>query len=272
MGDLASLDESVALEKAETLSLEDTADESEERWALVSELHRRGTPTVYEAATRWCASPRVPLRCLGATVLGQLGFADGYPFAERSTVTLIDLLADPDPAVIDSALVALGHLKTGDVHAVCALAVHAAPRVRHSVAFCLGGRNDDLAMQTLQRLSRDEDAGVRDWATFGLGTLSAVDTPALRDALVERLHDSHANVRGEAIRGLAYRKDKRAAHAIIDELARRDGSELAIEAAGEMPQSEFVPFLEAMLAADPDAEHVRLALDVCRASEDSSRR
>ena len=264
MGDLASLDESVALEQAETLSLDDTADGSEERWALVSELHRRGTPTVYEAATRWCASPRVPLRCLGANVLGQLGFADGYPFAERSTATLIDLLADPDPAVIDSALVALGHLKTGDVHEVCALAVHAAPRVRHSVAFCLGGRNDGLAVKTLERLCRDEDAGVRDWATFGLGVLSNVDTPELRQTLVERLHDSDPNVRGEAMRGLARRQDMRAAPAIIDELARQDGSELAIEAVGEMPQREFVPLLEALLASNPDAEHVRLALDECR--------
>jgi len=264
MGDLASLDESVALERVEALGLEDTARESEERWALVSELHRRGTSTVYEAATRWCSSPRFLLRCLGADVLGQLGFGEGYPFAERSTVTLIDLLNDPDPAVIDSALVALGHLKSGDLHAVCALAGHAAPSVRHSVAFCLGGRNDDLAIQTLQRLSRDDDAGVRDWATFGLGALSNVDTPELRQALVERLHDGDAQVRGEAMCGLARRKDMRAAHAIIDELARQDGSELAIEAVGEMPQGEFVPLLEALLASNPDAEHVRRALDECR--------
>jgi len=264
MSDLAVLDTATVLDRAEKLAQHDALREGDDRWAVVSELHRRGSSAVYEAATAWCVSQQPLLRSLGADVLGQLGCSEGHPFAEPSTQTLMDLLKDPDPNVVDSAVVALGHLETGDLHTICALVSHASSEVRHAVAFCLGGRDDDLAIQTLERLSRDVDPDVRNWATFGLGTLSKADTPALRDALVERLVDDDADVRGEAMRGLALRRDLRAARAILDELQRPDGSDLAIEAASKMPRKEFVPLLEALLAAQPQAEHVRLAIEECR--------
>jgi HEAT repeat protein len=264
MPDFAFLDIATVLDRAEKLAQDDSLPEGEERRAVVSELHRRGSSPVYEAATRWCASQQPLLRSLGADVLGQLGFSEGYPFAEPSTQTLMELLKDREPNVVDSALVALGHLNTGDLHTICALVSHASPEVRYAVAFCLGGRDDELAIQTLERLSRDEDADVRNWATFGLGTLSKADTPALRDALLERLADDDADVRGEAMRGLALRRDVRAARAILDELQRPEVSDLAIEAACEMPRKEFLPLLEALLAAEPQAEHVRLAIEQCR--------
>jgi len=47
----------------------------------------------------------------------------------------------------------------------------------------------DRRIQSIQQL-KDDDAHVRDWATFALGALSTVDTSMLRDALVERLSDS----------------------------------------------------------------------------------
>ena len=165
--------------------------------------------------------------------------------------------------VVESALVALGHLKTGDLPAICALMSHVWADVRHAVAFCLGGR-DEPAVQTLVRLSKDDDAHVRDWATFALGALSTVDTSMLRDALVERLSDSDVDVRGEAMRGLALRKDMRVADAILDELQRPGGSDLAIDAASEMPRNEFLPLLEALVASNPDAENVTLAVAECR--------
>ena len=166
--------------------------------------------------------------------------------------------------VVESALVALGHLKTGDLPAICALMSHVSADVRHAVAFCLGGRDEEPAVQTLVRLSKDDDAHVRDWATFALGALSTVDTSMLRDALVERLSDSDVDVRGEAMRGLALRKDMRVADAILDELQRPGGSDLAIDAASEMPRNEFLPLLEALLASNPDAENVTLAVAECR--------
>ena len=66
------------------------------------------------------------------------------------------------------------------------------------------------------------------------------------------------------MRGLAVRQDMRGADAIVDELQRADGSDLAIEAASMMPRERFMPFLEAALASKPDAERLRLAVEACR--------
>ena len=50
MSDLASLDTSSVLGRAERLAQEDPQRESEERWSIVVELHRRGGSPVYQAA------------------------------------------------------------------------------------------------------------------------------------------------------------------------------------------------------------------------------
>jgi HEAT repeat protein len=268
MSDLQGFDTTVLLDRAASCAAADPLRETDELWAVIVELHRRGGSIVYAAATEWCASEQPSLRCLGADVLGQLGFSEGHPFAEPSTQALTKLLADPEPTVVDSALVALGHLETGDLPTICGLASHASPEVRHGVAFCLGGRNHDAALDALVRLCGDEDADVRNWATFGLGTLSEADSPAIRSALIERLSDDDTDVRGEAMRGLARRGDVRAVGAILDELQRPGGSDLAIEAASEMPRREFLPVLEALLESNPEAEDIRVAIEDCRRTID----
>jgi len=68
---------------------------------------------------------------------------------------------------------------------------------------------DQRSIAGLIRLSADSSVEVRDWATFGLGSLTDVDTPEVRDAFVARLVDDDAIVRGEAFVGLAKRQDAR---------------------------------------------------------------
>jgi HEAT repeat protein len=80
------------------------------------------------------------------------------------------------------------------------------------------GHDEPLAIQSLIELTKDEDARVRDWATFALGQQVDADTPSLRDALIERLTDSDDDARGEALIGLARRGDRRLIPALIDEL------------------------------------------------------
>jgi len=60
----------------------------------------------------------------------------------------------------------------------------------------------------LIKLSTDDDAFVRDWATSRLGTLVTADTVVIRTTLVARLADDEDGVIIEAIQGLARRKDK----------------------------------------------------------------
>src|SRR5439155_3515581 len=112
-------------------------------------------------------------------------------------------LHDAEITVVSSALVALGHLGTGDAVSIASLVSHASEDVRYAVAYCLGARDEPIARKTLIILSHDSDPDVRSWATFGLGTLSNIDSEDIRLALLARLSDLDSDVRGEAMRGLA---------------------------------------------------------------------
>ena len=78
------------------------------------------------------------------------------------------------------------------------------------------GRDDERVFDALVELTSDPEPGIRDWATFALGTLSPQDTPVLRDALAARLDDSDDDTRIEAVHGLALRGDTRALDAVLD--------------------------------------------------------
>lgn len=68
----------------------------------------------------------------------------------------------------------------------------------------------DFDLDCLIAWSRDEDAAVRDWATFTLGTQLDVDSRDVRQALRDRLDDANFDTRCEAFVGLARRLDERA--------------------------------------------------------------
>jgi HEAT repeat protein len=265
MDALSAIPTDALLERTAEVAQRDPSRESDDRWSLVRELHRRGERSVFQAAAGWCVSSEPLLRCLGADTLGQLGFEAQHPFAAESAPILTSLLGDLDVAVVSCALVALGHLCVGDPEALCPLASHQAADVRGAVAFCLGTRDDVLSRNTLIALSGDADTDIRSWATFGLGSLSDVDTPVIRDALVARLSDPDHEVRGEAMLGLAVRGDARAVPAILEELKREEVSVLAIEAAGELPHETFLARLEALLEARPDDSDIKAAVERCRA-------
>lgn len=252
------------LERAASSAQRDSSRESEERWSLIRELHRRGDAAILEAAVRWCTSTEALLRCLGADVLGQLGFTASYPYAAESSPSLVALLDDADEDVISCALVALGHLGVGNPEVIVQLAGHKGANIRCSVAYCLGRRDEPIARETLVALSGDRDSDVRNWATFGLGTLSEVDNAMIRGALVARLSDSEEEVRGEAMLGLATRGDTRAIPAILEELERDEVMDLAIEAAGKLPDRAFLPALDALLDVHPESSDIRLAVERCR--------
>jgi len=204
---------------------------------------------------------------VGADILAQLAVRDGvavFPFADESAGPLVALLEDTDPAVIASALYALGHLCRGEPSQLARLSKHASEDVRHALAYALGGRTDATSTATLVQLSGDVDTDTRNWATFALGTLSDEDTPAIRDALAARLSDPDDEVRAEAIAGLLQRRDERAVQPLLQELSRHEVGLLSIEAAGAMPRPELIPHLEALHAANPGDKTIEEALSRCR--------
>jgi hypothetical protein len=117
--------------------------------------------------------------------------------------------------------------------------------VRFAVVFALAGYEDELAIKTKIEMSSDKDELVRDWATCGLGWIG-VDTPEIRAALLARVADKDEITRGEALVGLARRKDQRVIEPLIKELERCLDAEhgyYSVEAAEEFADARLLPAL-----------------------------
>lgn len=204
-------------------------DDPEDGWLpALRELQNRPTRETFDAAIRLLASDAIPERELGVEILGQLGGSGSdpnRPFREESVLALLELLAhEREPPLLESLGFAFAHLdEPRGVAPLSALANHPAERVRFAVVHAMLGHADDIAARTLLQLSTDTDDDVRDWATFGIGTLLRLDTPTIRHALLARLDDAHHDTREEAMYGLAVRLDPRAVPVLLDFLEEYEG-------------------------------------------------
>lgn len=133
------------------------------------------------------------------------------------------------------------------------LAGHADSAMRWNVAVSLGCYPDPAAIGALIQLATDVDSDVRDWATFGLGTLQNADTPELREVLWRNLNDEDEDVRGEALVALAARHDLR----VIDHLLAQLGPECRVyqlDAAEHLASPLLLPALQALAGGLLDSE------------------
>jgi len=217
-----------------------TAGDDEARWDAVRALQDRGDRDVLDAAFAFLASAVPQERELGADLLGQ-GQAAVKTFHEEAVAGLLYVLErERHEAVLAAICAALGHRHDRQAVPVLArLRHHPAPQVRFAVAVALGGYDEEPAMQALIDLSGDADANVRDWATFGLGSQTNVDTPAVRSALARRLADEDADTSGEAMVGLARRKDPRVVEPLLADLAVPPAGTLVLEAARELADPQL---------------------------------
>lgn len=206
-------------------------------WEAVRTLQTTGSREVLERAADWCRS-EVPLkRARGLDILAQLGLTAEHPknnFPEECfSVVSSAVEREKDPLPLRSAIHALGHI--GNALAVPLLIehrYHPSAEVRFAVAFALGNfPNDERSACALLELMRDDVANVRDWATFGLGVQGKLDSQEIRQGLADRLTDTDRDARGEALCGLAKRRDTRALPALIAELNQAEPSDRAFEAA-----------------------------------------
>jgi hypothetical protein len=191
-------------------------------WAAVRELRQRNTPGVFKLAISYSQS-KIPLeRARALDVLAQLGAgkrASERPYLDEGVAIAEEHLLDSDPMVVNSAAWALSHLANDRaISALIRLRVHPDPGVRWAVASGIVGTGREDAIQTLIGLMDDVDDGVRDWATFGLGTQCVEDSAEIREALRKRLNDTFEDARYEAIWGLARRRDERALRLLLDRL------------------------------------------------------
>ncbi|MCI5124100.1 MAG: lyase [Candidatus Electrothrix sp. AR5] len=182
-------------------------------------------------------------RVIGADILAQLGW-EKRSFHEESVEILINLLGDPDHNVIHYAAISLGH--RNDARAIpplLELALHEDPMIRFGVTFGLSCHDDEQAIAALIQLSRDDDEDVRNWAMFALADQTDIDGTDIREALAAGLQDPEAEIRGEALIGLARRKDARVFAELVKEWGLHNVSILSIEAAEELADPDLVPYL-----------------------------
>ncbi|MEU2163587.1 ankyrin repeat domain-containing protein [Streptomyces sp. NPDC019208] len=199
-------------------------DPDQDDWTeAVAVLQRRGDEDTFRAAAAWCGTEDPLRQTFAADVLAGLS---GDGMRARAVPLLRELSREArDPEVIRAAVAALG--QQADPAGVTEILRHAGnpdPEVRFGVAVALhgllpAGRADGV--EAVVALSRDPDDGVRDWATTVLADVDE-DTPAIRDALADRLDDAVPDIEAEAARGLAMRQDTRAVEALARILENAD--------------------------------------------------
>lgn len=219
----------------ELITLALNAVDEDELWAIVPVLQFRGNREVFEAAQQLCQSKTVNERKLGVDILGQLGIPK-RTFPDESLEILFKLIeCEKDSDVLSAIGIALGHIHDSRaIKTQLNLKNHPSADVREGVVFGISGYEDTEAINTLIELSSDENENVRNWATFGLGSQINTDTAEIREALFQRLGDEDYEICGEALLGLAIRKDQRVVEPLIKELSSDSVCILAVEAAKEM--------------------------------------
>ncbi len=280
--DLSTLSTDELIQKALSVKAED-----DEYRKPVAELERRGTREVFDAARRLCNSVSVDERVLGADILGELGFTPRSFPAESMDILVAMLEDETDASVLGSIGMAISYLGVFDSRAVgklTELADHSDEDVRYTVARGLGTLifewNQDKcapdeiickAINTLIHLSSDEDADVRNWATFELRSdeLTALDMPEIADALLRRLNDDVPEVRAEALLGLAERKDERVIEPLLKEITwqvtQDNYWDHTFEAASIMADSRLCPALLAFKKSCDDWTKVKWLTDAIEA-------
>jgi len=205
-------------------------------WPLLHEARPFGR-VAFDEAVALLASDDAAERMVGCDLLGALCDPDeqGWgPEVALAVVRMADTEVDPD--VLWSVANALGFAEDHQgLATLIRLAGHGDSGVRFQVATalpsCEEGGDPQLLALALIGLMEDPDEDVRDWATFGLGTLTELDGPEVREALVGRLSDENRDARDEALLGLARRRDRRVLPVLAARLGEDEVGRLAVEAA-----------------------------------------
>ncbi len=173
------------------------------------------------------------------------------PFALAQTqALLLQALQDPAPRVRRAAAYGISERPHPDsLPLLLRELTHPDPSLRLALCVALGRCEAAAAIDALIRLAQDTEAEVRNWATFGLGTLrEEADTPALREQLVRNLGDANDEVRGEALCGLAARRDPRALTHLLTSPNVLAWRVFELEAAKQLADPCLLPQLRALQA------------------------
>ncbi len=220
-------------------------------WKNISELRTRATEDVYDQAYKLANSEIDKKKIIGIDVLAQLGFDPRI--RQKETVDLyFELLENrQNDDVLFAIFFGISHnnenLTKNQVLKLIEFKNSENNDVRYSLVSALSGIEHPKAIETLIELSEDRYSSIRNWATFGIGTLSEENNDRIINALWKRTKDKHQETKLEAIIGLANRKEVAVKEQIISELKDGKYTTLLFDAIVELNDKEFIPYLESEL-------------------------
>ena len=193
---------------------------------------------------------------------------------EHVQEVLPELLVMLDQSQTDDELVAvieaLGSAWTESASlAVVPFAQHPSEAVRLAAVRSMpGGVSSEAGSIVVARALiarfRDHDPEIRDWATFGVGSVLDVDSGEVRDALRRELEDSDYDVQCEALVGLARRGDPAMAEVALRLLSAESVGRLAVEAAAVIGDQRLLPALQQLSTWwDVDQDMLERAIRAC---------
>jgi HEAT repeat protein len=222
------------------------------RWENIHVLRMRPSRELFQICVELTKSEVPRTRKIGIDTLAQLG-KQPRPFLEETLKLYFDLLQDEtNPDVLMSLLYSIGHnnddLNNVQIEKICSFIATDNGLVKEGLVYALLGINNEAAIETLIKLSKDKSSWIRNWATFGIGSQISRNNKNIREALWDRVNDKHQETKLEAIVGLAKRNDKRVTEIIRNELMNGEYATLLYEAILETKDLNYLPLLKQQLA------------------------
>lgn len=215
--------------------------DSDKSWQAIAELQMRGSPESLAISGRLAKYRNWRKRALGLYIASQLrrsqkgGTIGSAEYALRETqAMLLAGLRDGCVEVVRAAISGFAHRPhQSALPDLIRFASHPDQQIRLQVAITLGSYIEIESIDALLRLATDISDDVRNWATFSICSMHRADNPKIRDLLWRNLQDSDEDVRGEAVVGLAIRKDERVISVLL-ELLDTDCRVFELDAAERM--------------------------------------
>lgn len=230
-------------------------------------LRERGDDEVFQLTKKLVYSKDSVYKEIAASILSQFGYKTKL-YKGESIHLLAKLLNDKNEDVITNAIYAFGHRKcTRYANKLTSFVTSKSLQIKEALAFTLGGYENPKCIDALITLMQDDNFNVRNWATFSLAQITQSNTQTIRDALFKKLSDKELEVRGEALLGLALRKDDRAVDAIIEDLQKPFYGSWIFTAITEMPNKRYLPYFEKYIELLDTEDKKAFSLDIEEARE-----
>mgnify|MGYP005992427999 CR=1 FL=1 len=220
-------------------------------WNNISELRKRATEEIYDQAYELAKSQNDKNKIIGIDVLAQLGFEPRI-WQQKTVALYFKLLENgQNDDVLFSLLFGISHnnenLTEKQVVKLTELKNSKNKDIRYSLVHALSTIENPKAIETLIELSEDTFSSIRNWATFGIGTLIAKNDDQILNALWKRTKDKHQETKLEAIVALANRNEIEVKAQIIAELKNGEYGTLLFDAINTLKDKDFIPYLESNL-------------------------